>query len=113
LIDAANPRREQQLESVERILTELNLAHIPRLIVFNKADLVEAETLEAILRQTAQGGGHECIAITATDASSLRPMLEKAGAILARDLTRRAEHDPRKAEIDVEEGIEPLISTSR
>ncbi len=113
LIDAANPRREQQLESVERILTELNLAHIPRLIVFNKADLVEAETLEAILRQTAQGGGYECIPITATDASSLRPMLEKAGAILARDLTRRAEHDPRKAEINVEEGIEPLISTSR
>ena len=34
LVDAANPRWMQQLESVERILTELQYNQIPRLVVF-------------------------------------------------------------------------------
>jgi GTP-binding protein HflX len=88
LIDASNPRWEQQLESVDKILADLEFGNIPRLVVFNKADLVDAETLEAILRQSCPDNSRrQCIAVTATDARSLRPMLEMAGAILARDLT--------------------------
>ncbi|HEX8458258.1 MAG TPA: GTPase HflX [Pyrinomonadaceae bacterium] len=87
LIDAANPRWEQQLESVDKILADLDFSNIPRLVVFNKADLVDADTLDAVLRQTCATGARQCIAVTATDARSLRPMLEMAGAVLARDLT--------------------------
>jgi GTP-binding protein HflX len=89
LIDASNPRWEQQLESVDKILADLDFGNIPRLVVFNKADLVDVETLEAILRQScaATVSSRQCIAVTATDARTLRPMLEMAGAILARDLT--------------------------
>jgi GTP-binding protein HflX len=90
LIDAANPRWEQQLESVEKILADLELGTIPRLVVFNKADLVEADTLEAILRQTCQTTARQCVAVSAVDPKTLRPMLEMAGAILARDLTGNA-----------------------
>ena len=86
LVDAANPRWLQQLESVERILSELDYARIPRLVVFNKSDLVERETLDANLRFAAQNGARECIAISALEPQSLRPMLERAGAILARNL---------------------------
>jgi len=93
LVDAANPRWPQQTESVERILGELGHTDIPRLVIFNKADLVDAETLDAILRQAEQGGERECLAVSASVPASLRPMLERAGNILARDLTH-ARHAP-------------------
>ena len=90
LLDAANPRWEQQLESVEKILADLELGPIPRIVVFNKADLVDAETLDSILRQTCQTASRQCVAVSAIDPRSLRPMLEMAGSILARDLTGSA-----------------------
>ncbi|HVG29246.1 MAG TPA: GTPase HflX [Pyrinomonadaceae bacterium] len=87
LLDASNPRWEQQLESVEKILTDLELNHIPRLVAFNKADLVEPDTLDAILRQTCATGSRRCVTVSALDPLSLRPMLEAVGSILALDLT--------------------------
>src|ERR1043166_8986593 len=50
LVDAANPRCEQQIASVDRILRELEFNQIPRLLVFNKSDLVDAATIDAIMR---------------------------------------------------------------
>lgn len=97
LVDAANPRWEQQLQSVERILGELKFNQIPRLTVFNKADLLEPSAVESILRQAAQKGAPEPVAVSATDSKTLRPMLEQASAILARDLVARPE-DKEEAE---------------
>jgi GTP-binding protein HflX len=87
LLDAANPRWEQQLESVEKILTELELNNIPRLVVFNKADLVDRDTLDASLRQTCATGSRRCVSVSAPDPRTLRPMLEAVGSLLALDLT--------------------------
>jgi GTP-binding protein HflX len=89
LVDASNSRWEQQLDSVERILTGLNFNQIPRLAVFNKSDLVDKDELNAMLRFTSEGGARECIAVAATKPQTLRPMLERAGEILARNLTER------------------------
>jgi GTP-binding protein HflX len=86
LIDASNPRWQQQLESVERILGELGHTDIPRVVAFNKSDLLAADDLDALLRQACQAGQRECIAVSALKPDSLRPLLEHAGAILARDL---------------------------
>ena len=98
LVDASNPRVAQQIESVERILQDLEYAHIPRLIVFNKADLIDGQTLESVMRGTCQAGARECVAVSAIRPETLRPMLEKAGAILARNLTERAGMDTSRAE---------------
>jgi GTP-binding protein HflX len=86
LVDAANPRWQQQLESVERILGELDFGQIPRLTVFNKADLVDREVMEAILRQASQSEARNVVAVSATEPQTLRPMLERASATLARNL---------------------------
>jgi GTP-binding protein HflX len=86
LLDASNPRWQQQLESVERILGELGHTDIPRVVAFNKADLLAPDDLDALLRQACQVGQRECIAVSALKPDSLRPLLERAGAILARDL---------------------------
>ena len=48
LVDISNPRFEQQMESVENILRELNLIDKKRIIVFNKADKVTEEEIENI-----------------------------------------------------------------
>ncbi|HVF51031.1 MAG TPA: GTPase HflX [Pyrinomonadaceae bacterium] len=88
LVDAANPRWQQQLESVNRILNDLGHAQIPRLVVFNKADMLDTETLDSILRQAKQDGAQESLAASAIDPASLRPLIERAGEILARDLTQ-------------------------
>jgi GTPase len=88
LVDASNPRWQQQLESVERILADLGHTNIPRLVAFNKADLLGPQDTELLLRQAAHDGAREAFAVSALDAASLRPLIERAGEVLARDLTR-------------------------
>ncbi|MGB8507069.1 MAG: hypothetical protein WCD76_01570, partial [Pyrinomonadaceae bacterium] len=77
---------EQQVESVEKILSDLGHTDIPRLVVYNKSDLVAPEEMEAILRHTTAVTGHESLAVSAFNAKTLRPMIERAGEILARNL---------------------------
>ncbi|MEP6818687.1 MAG: GTPase HflX [bacterium] len=86
LVDISNPRWQQQIQSVERILEELHIAQIPSILALNKADLVDIDTLQGISRQLAQGGEREVVAISATDRKTLPPLLEKAGQMLAQDL---------------------------
>ena len=99
LVDASNPRFVQQIGSVERILRELHLAEIPTILALNKADLVDANTIQAVFRQVTQERTRDAVVISATDARSIEPLLEKAGAVLARNLTARFPHEgDREAE---------------
>jgi GTP-binding protein HflX len=86
LVDASNPRWQQQIESVERILGQLKLTEIPTVVALNKADLVDPETMEVVFGQVAQLGARDVVVISATDATTLKPLLEKAGAIIAHNL---------------------------
>lgn len=54
LVDGAHPQHEAHMEAVERILGELGYLRIPRLVAFNKADLVPAEQRAA--RMTGRDG---------------------------------------------------------
>jgi GTP-binding protein HflX len=87
VVDAGNPRWQQQITSVDRILTELGFEKIPRLLVFNKIDLVDAESLRAMKRlakcDEAVGG----VGISALRPQTLRPMLEQIGKMLSQNLT--------------------------
>ena len=99
MVDASNDRWRQQLESVERILTDLEFGKIPRLVVFNKSDLVPKSELEPMMRLASQNGERQCIAISALQPETLKPLLEQAGSLLARDLTFEAEE---KTEMDAD-----------
>jgi GTPase len=89
LVDTANPRWQQQIQSVERVLNELGFDQIPRLLVLNKADLVDTGTLDAVKRWAGCGDSCDCVAVSAIQSKTLLPMLEKAGAMLARNLVDR------------------------
>ena len=51
LIDVSHPRFQEHIESVEKILFELKLDHIPRLRVFNKEDKLRPQEKEAICQK--------------------------------------------------------------
>jgi len=99
LVDPANQRWPQQFESVEKILRELQFEEIPRLVVLNKADLVDRDTIEAMRRQLQQNGARECVSISAIKSETVQPLLERAGALLARNfMTRVGEDTPQLIE---------------
>src|SRR5205814_3836418 len=59
VVDAANPRWQQQIVSVGRILTQLEFDQIPRLLVFNKSDLIDRPTLDSMIRRVLLEWGAE------------------------------------------------------
>jgi len=93
-VDVSNPRWPQQVQSVKRILVELKLADIPVILALNKADLLDDEDLAGAVRR-AQPEASEVVAISAIREASLSPLLERAGAILARNLAAQSAEDER------------------
>lgn len=71
LVDLSNPRFEDQIASVEKILSDLDLSHRPRLLVFNKIDQVPQLEVSAYCRR------FEAIPVTALERSSFKPLLEE------------------------------------
>ena len=71
VIDISNPRFEEQVESVERILESLHLDQIPVLKVLNKQDLVDSVTMKKLART------QDAVAVSANDGQTLRPLLDK------------------------------------
>lgn len=76
LVDASSPQLENHIASVVKILEELNLSEIPRLLVFNKADLLNEDELENMKR------AHGAVVISALNRNSLLPMIERIGEML-------------------------------
>ncbi|MBK9119286.1 MAG: GTPase HflX [Phycisphaerales bacterium] len=50
VVDAASPDAAEQIGAVESVLAELGAAHVPTLMVLNKADAVEDEVALTVLR---------------------------------------------------------------
>jgi GTP-binding protein HflX len=85
-VDVSNPRWPQQVQSVKRILADLKFADIPSLLALNKTDLVPRDELEGITRHASQLDAGEVVLMSAVNPASLGSLLEKAGAMLARNL---------------------------
>ena len=83
LVDGANPRWEQQVASVEAILTELEFNQIPRLLVFNKADLLDRPTIDAMVRQVSLRDGAGALAISSLDPRTLASLLRSIDGALS------------------------------
>ena len=79
VVDGSSEQAMAQIESVEKILTDLELSEIPRLIVLNKADLLDEDSLEALQRQITLDKDSESVAISAIHSKTLKPLIEKIG----------------------------------
>jgi GTP-binding protein HflX len=84
IVDASNPRIMQQIEAVDKILTELSLNSIPQVIVLNKSDLVPEPEINALARQICLDKPLECVSISAVRRETLRPLVEKVAATIGK-----------------------------
>lgn len=80
LVDCSTPRFEEQISEVDAILAELELAQKPRLLVFNKADLLpqlkKGDPLAFMkVRQLTRKYG--AITISASNRKSLEPLMKE------------------------------------
>jgi GTP-binding protein HflX len=78
VVDISNPAFEDQIEAVDRILEELELQALERLIVFNKIDAAPPELdIEAIAAR------FNAITVSALNRPSLKPLTERLIAGIA------------------------------
>ncbi|HEY4564748.1 MAG TPA: GTPase HflX [Thermoanaerobaculia bacterium] len=79
VVDASDPRLEQKLEAVERLLTELHLEGIPRLRVLNKTDLLEPHEAAALARR------FQAVPVSAVKRQGLADLVHAAEERLGRE----------------------------
>lgn len=78
LVDASARDLDVQISAVEGILRELELDSIPRVLVLNKCDRLPAHEAQLLCRR------YQAIGISALQPGSLRPLMERLDAALAR-----------------------------
>ncbi|HTB75756.1 MAG TPA: GTPase HflX [Polyangiaceae bacterium] len=78
VVDASDDALEEHLRAVQRVLEELELAEIPRLVVFNKIDAAEPLHLRALRREYP-----DAEFVSATRRETTRPLIERLAQELA------------------------------
>ncbi len=70
LVDVSSPQFERRMETVEKLLDEIGLGDIPRILVFNKADLMDPVIAENLSRRFG------AIPVSAVNPATLAPLLK-------------------------------------
>ena len=89
IVDASDARYEDHMETTDKLIEELGLRDVPRLLVFNKIDAAPPGVGPALAR--SQGG----IAISAHEPASLQPLIQRLEHLLFEQppRVRRSEDD--------------------
>ena len=82
LVDASHPGLEAQIAAVDRILDDLGYAEIPRLLVFNKIDLVPGAVLPGDFRKAYP----QALPISARQRIGLDRLLTEVAAHLKKEI---------------------------
>jgi GTP-binding protein HflX len=85
VVDMSSLYMDDHIQAVEKILGELDMDHIPRLMVLNKMDLVSPEVAANLVRL------HHAVAISACDRQTLSPLVERMQDVIWEQL----HNDPR------------------
>ncbi|MFZ3046810.1 MAG: GTPase HflX [Desulfatirhabdiaceae bacterium] len=92
VIDVSNERFEDQIQSVERILEELNLQHIPTIRVLNKMDRIDSDSL---MRYTRLYDGTP---VSALKRATLMPLIQQLEGMIQTRLTQPIDSFERNAD---------------
>ena len=76
VVDASDSNLERKMDAVNRVLSDLNLNSIQRLVVMNKADAVEPSVLQSLCRL------YEAIAVSALKRQGLEELLAAAERLI-------------------------------
>ena len=74
VIDASHPDRDGQREVVRAVLDDLGLRERPRIVVFNKIDLLPGDELLALRKRAANSGARPALFTSALTPSTLEPL---------------------------------------
>ena len=94
MIDASNPRFERQIESVEKILSELGLAEKSRLLVFNKIDKISKEEANNLAVR------YNAVTVSALDPSTFGSLLKAIEERIWVEKTRGKAENEKTRETD-------------
>jgi GTP-binding protein HflX len=78
VVDASDPARQRKETATRAVLEELELEAIPRITVYNKADLLEPGEGAQLLR-----GAHDAVLLSATDRETTRGLIDAIAQKLA------------------------------
>ena len=76
LVDASNPQFEGHISAVEKIITDLGLSRLPRLLVFNKSDLIDPDHARWLAES------RKALAVSAIDKHSLFPLVDRVAEMV-------------------------------
>ncbi len=82
VVDASSEQALAHIESVDKILTDLELNKIPRLVVLNKSDLLDENSLDGLSRQIELDKGVTVVSISAIHPKTLKPLIDKVGELV-------------------------------
>ena len=78
VVDASDDAQDDHIRTVERLLAELDLGELPRLLVFNKIDLVESPRLRALARSHP-----DAVLLSAAKRETTRVLIERMAGELS------------------------------
>src|SRR5262249_11842435 len=85
VVDAADPARDQHIATTEALLTDLGLIDIPRILVFNKIDLLDPREARRLTT-----GRRDAAAVSSTARETTRELLDMIAARLKDRWTQAA-----------------------
>jgi GTP-binding protein HflX len=89
VVDAADDAQDDHIRTVQSLLDELGIAGIPRILVYNKIDLLQAPQLRALARANP-----DAVLLSAAKRETTRPLLDRIATEL-RDRWDAAAQGPR------------------
>jgi len=104
VVDAADPAKVKHIETTEKLLADLSLLEIPRLLVFNKIDLVPRAEAMALRRSR-----RDAFFVCAKSRETTRKLLDRIAALLA---DRWTEAETYRKPALVEASDDPLAATA-
>ncbi|HEY8038979.1 MAG TPA: GTPase HflX [Polyangiaceae bacterium] len=94
VVDASDAARDDHVRTVMKVLEDLDLLEIPRMLVFNKTDLCEPSELRMLERTHP-----EAAFVSATHRETTRPLIER----IARELAEKWRQSAKGPDVEPEE----------
>jgi len=80
VIDASHPMANEQISAVNQVLTELGAMQTEQILVYNKADVADPDTMTQLRHRS-----HDALSISAREGSGLDALLERIAESAARN----------------------------
>ncbi|MFW6050581.1 MAG: GTPase HflX [Myxococcota bacterium] len=87
VVDASDSAHAEHIETTERLLAELHLERLPRIVLYNKADRIDPAHARAMAQAT---GG---LPVSALDPSTLGPVLRRVEEVLGLEAPPATQED--------------------